>query len=46
MSCRKGKSAVKPKPGRYRCTDCDAVVKKKSEACEPKKIKKNKKNRS
>ena len=40
MSCRKGKSKVKPKLGRYRCEDCGAVVKKKSDACEPKKVKK------
>jgi hypothetical protein len=40
MSCRKGKSAAKPKPGRYRCKDCEAVVKKKAEVCDPKKIKK------
>ena len=38
MSCRKGKSKAKPKPGRYRCTDCGAVVKKKSDVCEPKKV--------
>jgi hypothetical protein len=41
MSCRKGKSTVKPKPGRFRCEGCGAVVKKKSEACEPKKVKKS-----
>lgn len=40
MSCRKGKSKVKPKPGRYRCEDCGAVVKKKAGVCEPKKVKK------
>lgn len=40
MSCRKGKSKVKPKPGRYRCTDCGAVVKKKGDVCEPQKVKK------
>jgi hypothetical protein len=39
MSCQKGKSKAKAKPGRFRCTDCDAVVKKKKDACEPKKIK-------
>ena len=38
MSCKKGKSTAKEKPGRYRCKDCNAVVKKKSEACDPKKI--------
>jgi hypothetical protein len=41
MSCQKGESKVKPKPGRYRCKDCGAVVKKKKKKalCEPKKIK-------
>ena len=43
MSCRKGKSKAKPKPGRFRCTDCGAVVKKKSDVCEPTKVKKMKK---
>jgi hypothetical protein len=42
MSCRKGKSKAKPKPGRYRCTDCGAVVKKKGDVCDPKKVKKKK----
>jgi hypothetical protein len=41
MSCQKGKSKVKPKHGRYRCEDCKAVVKKKSDVCEPKKVKKS-----
>ena len=41
MSCRKGKPKEKPKLGRYRCKDCGAVVKKKSDVCEPKKVKKN-----
>jgi len=40
MSCRKGKSKVKAKPGRFRCEDCGAVVKKKSAVCDPKKVKK------
>ncbi len=40
MSCRKGKSEVKAKSGRFRCTDCGAVVKKKADVCEPKKVKK------
>lgn len=40
MGCCKGKSKSKPKPGRYRCKKCDAVVKKKSKVCKPKKIKK------
>jgi hypothetical protein len=39
MSCKKGESSAKSKPGRYRCKDCGAVVKKKAEVCEPKKIK-------
>jgi hypothetical protein len=41
MSCKKGESTAKPKPGRYRCKDCGAVVKKqeKKDLCEPKKIK-------
>jgi hypothetical protein len=39
MSCRKGRSTAKPKKtGRYRCKDCGAVVKKKGDVCEPKKI--------
>lgn len=42
MSCKKGQSTAKPKPGRYLCKDCQAVVKKKSEVCEPKKIGKDK----
>lgn len=40
MSCRKGKSKTKPKNGTYRCTKCDAVVKKKKDVCEAKKVKK------
>ena len=43
MSCLKGKSKVKPKPGRFRCSDSGAVVKKKIDVCDPKKVKKNKK---
>lgn len=39
MGCRKGESDVKPKAGRFRCADCGAVVKKKKDACDPKKIK-------
>jgi hypothetical protein len=39
VSCRKGKSKTDPKPGRYRCTECGAVVKKESEVCEPAKLK-------
>jgi len=40
MSCQKGKSKAKPKTGRYRCEECGAVVKKKSDVCDPKKVKK------
>ena len=43
MGCRKGKSKVKPKQGRFRCEDCGAVVKKKADVCDPKKVKKSKK---
>lgn len=43
MSCRKGKSKTKPKPGRFQCSDCGAVVKKKSDVCEPTKVKEVKK---
>jgi hypothetical protein len=43
MSCRKGKSKAKPKKGRYACDDCGAVVKKKADVCDPKKIKVKKK---
>jgi hypothetical protein len=39
VSCKKGKSVAKPKTGRYTCKDCGAVAKKKSEVCDPKKIK-------
>jgi hypothetical protein len=42
MSCKKGESTAKPKPGRYRCKDCRAVVRKQSEVCDPKKIGKSK----
>jgi hypothetical protein len=45
MSCLKGESKAKPKPGRFECDDCGAVVKKKSDICEPKKIKKKKKKK-
>ena len=40
MNCKKGESTAKPKEGRFRCADCDAVVKKKKKVCNPKKIKK------
>jgi len=39
MTCRKGESSAKPKPGRFVCKDCGAVVKKKQQVCDPKKIK-------
>ncbi len=39
MSCLKGKSKNKPKPGRYACEKCKAVSKKKDHLCAPKKIK-------
>jgi len=38
MKCKEGKSTAKTKLGRYRCKDCKAVVKKKKDVCEPKKI--------
>ena len=43
MSCKKSKSKTKPKPGRFLCKDCGAVVKVKKDACEPSKIKAAKK---
>lgn len=39
MGCLKGKSKAKPKPGRYECKKCGAVVKKKGSVCKPCKIK-------
>jgi hypothetical protein len=39
VGCKKGKSKTKPNPGRYLCKDCGAVVKKKKDACDGKKIK-------
>lgn len=38
--CRKDKESQKRKPGRYECTKCGTVYKKKKELCHPKKIKK------
>ncbi len=40
--CIKGKNRenAKPKAGYFRCKDCDIVGKKKSQVCNPKKIKK------
>jgi hypothetical protein len=46
VGCLKGQSKAKPKPGRFECEDCGAVVKSKKDACEPKKIKKSKKSGS
>ncbi|HOC42472.1 MAG TPA: hypothetical protein PKJ99_05560 [Thermoanaerobaculales bacterium] len=40
MSCRKGKSTARAKVGAFRCAECGAVVKKKKDACQPKRIKK------
>jgi hypothetical protein len=40
MSCRKGKSKVKEPKGSFRCSKCDAVVKKKKDVCDPEKMKK------
>ena len=42
MSCIKGKTKTKSKPGRFQCTDCGAVAKKKNGVCEPKKVRKKK----
>jgi hypothetical protein len=41
MGCRKGESEHKHKPGRYKCSRCAAVSKKKGHLCKPKKIKKD-----
>jgi len=37
MSCLKGKSEAKEKPGRFKCKKCGAVSKKKSRLCKPEK---------
>jgi len=37
--CVKGKKTAKGRPGRYRCTKCSRVAKKKGKLCKPKKIK-------
>jgi hypothetical protein len=42
MSCNKGTTNVKLKPGRFQCTDCGAVDKKRKGVCEPKKVRKKK----
>ena len=42
MSCNKGTTNVKLKPGRFKCTDCGAVAKKRKGVCEPKKVRKKK----
>lgn len=39
MSCKKGKSTHKEKPGNFKCKKCGAVVKKKGKVCKPSKIK-------
>jgi hypothetical protein len=39
MSCLKGKSESKEKPGRFICKKCKAVAKKKERLCKPEKIK-------
>jgi len=39
MSCLKGKSEAKPKPGNYKCKKCGAVSKKKGHLCKAGKIK-------
>jgi transcription initiation factor TFIIIB Brf1 subunit/transcription initiation factor TFIIB len=39
MSCLKGKSKTKAKPGNYECKKCGAVVKIKGKVCKPSKIK-------
>ena len=39
MSCLKGKSTHKRKPGNFECKKCGAVAKKKDTVCKPKKIK-------
>lgn len=38
MGCRKGKSKCSWKPGRYVCSKCGAVVRKKGSVCKPVKI--------
>jgi len=40
MGCKKSASKGKQKQARYRCADCGAVVQKKSDVCDPKKMKK------
>ena len=39
MSCLKGKSENKSKPGRFECRKCGAVSKNKKRVCKPRKIK-------
>ncbi len=43
--CLKGKKEAKAKPGNFRCKKCGAVSKKKKRLCDPKKIKKGKKDK-
>ena len=40
MGCKKGAAKKRPKKGRFACVECGAVVKKKGDVCEPKKLKK------
>jgi len=39
MSCSKDKPRRKAKPGDFRCKDCGVVAKKKTNLCNPKKVK-------
>jgi hypothetical protein len=39
MSCLKGKTGDKEKPGRFKCKKCGVVSKKEKHLCQPKKIK-------
>lgn len=39
MSCLKGKSKAKEKPGNFKCTKCGAVAKTKKKICKAEKIK-------
>lgn len=39
MSCLKGKSKAKKKPGNFICKKCGAAAKKKGPLCKPSKIK-------
>jgi hypothetical protein len=39
MGCKKGKPKNPREPGKFECSKCGAVVKKKDNVCKPKKIK-------